>query len=669
MDKLDDADLDKVRAIIKDAGELIFAQRSGSWSFNLSLPTSDKDYFGVFVAPDPLHIPANSFDHTVHGTDDDWVVYELGKYIELVLKGNPKVVEPLFATHFTYTTPTWERVAQFLRPLVINRNTVAQYTSFASFEMKDALGKKAKAEAAIRKAHATKNGSASNSSNQTTASAEQADSEELTKELAAITLATHGKPFYHGLRLAREAMRIQKGLAPKVWMEGEDREELMAIRTGKCKKSFEEVAAQVKSEIDAVRALGRSNSSNDTSSETFSSQSPETISLGANRTGECVSTIPESIDEKIVGQWLVDFRMPMLKEIANKESRRAHTDSTTASSSVESSTVSASSRPSAEFEAVIERAHALLKSNAFEDARVVYVAPMGTELLRRLANPTSSAMDPSADYLVVYRLPVAKILNTTIEVPRVIYEKPNGKVGQGIWLVEIVDARDGFSRHHALFESTVLLQHEVSRFANPIYWQDETWEPFGKLFAEGFAKREFPSFGLLSHYLGVITGLLRSTEVWKTEKSSKGESKVGGIEEKSKAETSGLEDLGAKLKSLYLSKRLLAQVELLLSRQSADSPALLGSEEANKLLRMRGESCHPANLGAVRSDEEKEDFAADSDGIVKSEVEAESVRLSLLESALTLQTKLKTLKLPTALSKDFKKLLEREIRQVRFDTI
>lgn len=659
MDGLDESDLDKVRQIIKDSGELIFAQRSGSWSFNLSLPTSDKDYFGVFVAPDPLHIPAQSFDHTVPGSGDDWVVYELGKYVELVLKGNPKVVEPLFATHFTYTTPTWDRVAAFLRPLVINRTTVAQYTSFASFEMKDALGKKVKAEAAIRKAFADKHKSSSDAKSASKPSTTEADPEELSKELATITLASHGKPFYHGLRLAREALRLQKGLPPNVWMEGEDRDELMAIRTGKCTKTFEQVAEQVKHEIDIARSYTPQASSGD-------SKESESVASGSSALQQPSSSIPEAIDAKLVGQWLVDFRMPMLIEIANKESRKSKLEAETSASS--SPLVSPQVIP--EFETVLSRAKILLESNGFSDAIIIFVAPIGSELLKRLEKSTST-MDASADFLVVYRLPVAKILNTTVEVPKIIFERPTAKSGQGIWAVEIAEARDAFSRHHALFESAVLLAHDSSRFEKPIVWSDAAWEPFGAIVANALSKSEIPSFGLLSHYLGVVTGLLRSPETWKGSKDVSGAVKKDGVEEKPADVSSQQSEscaLDAQVKALYLAKRLLAQADLLLSRQSTDSPALLSAEECTQLLRMRssggcGSDSKPASEDADTTSTSASSIAPST------EAEAELLRATLLDTITSLQARLKAQKLPSTFSKETKKALEQEIRQARFDTV
>lgn len=46
------------------------------------------------------------------------------------------------------------------------------------------------------------------------------------------------KKYYHTLRLLGEAERICDGLGPKVWMEGEEREFLLEVRTGKHDEAY-----------------------------------------------------------------------------------------------------------------------------------------------------------------------------------------------------------------------------------------------------------------------------------------------------------------------------------------------------------------------------------------------------------------------------------------------
>lgn len=55
---------------------------------------------------------------------------ELSKYAELLVKGNPKLVEPLYATHFLWSTEEWNALLT-ARSQALNQTTVAQYLSFS----------------------------------------------------------------------------------------------------------------------------------------------------------------------------------------------------------------------------------------------------------------------------------------------------------------------------------------------------------------------------------------------------------------------------------------------------------------------------------------------------------------------------------------------------------
>jgi len=79
------------------------------------LPSSDKDWFGVYLSKERgLHVAKN--EGTLDGNDPDFVLYgcffmflwisffglEVAMYCKLLLKGNPKVVEPLFTCMFCF---------------------------------------------------------------------------------------------------------------------------------------------------------------------------------------------------------------------------------------------------------------------------------------------------------------------------------------------------------------------------------------------------------------------------------------------------------------------------------------------------------------------------------------------------------------------------------------
>jgi predicted nucleotidyltransferase len=95
-------------------------------------------------------------------------VIEVTKFVQLLAKGNPKLVEPLFAPHLTWHTSEWDG-AVAVRRAAINKITVIQYLSYSKQKLKSA-------KEAFEK-----------------------------KELP-------WKDLYHALRLAKEATRIANGI-------------------------------------------------------------------------------------------------------------------------------------------------------------------------------------------------------------------------------------------------------------------------------------------------------------------------------------------------------------------------------------------------------------------------------------------------------------------------
>jgi len=623
MSFLDSSELERLKNLVSGKGELIFAQRSGSWSFNLSLPTSDVDYFGVFVAPDPLDIQVSTIDHAVSGKADDWVLYEIGKYAELVAKGNPKVVEPLFANHFVYVTPLWEKLVQLFRPMVINKLTVLNYSSFASFEVQDAVKKKAKA-----------------------------------KETA--TLASHGKPLYHGLRLAREAKRMIQGLPPRVWWDGEEREELMSIRTGQAKKSFDEVAAQVKAEVDEVKSL------------------------------MATAAIPERLNMNVIGDWIVEVRLPVLREkaksdgfdltsIAGSSTETAVSSTSTSGSSViaasGASTVHAASESNVtkmgaslsapessavgKFAHIISRTHHMLEKYGLHDSTVMFIAPIGTELMWMLSGKDSACREsPSEtssipDYLVVYRLPVVCILNPLKDVPAYLIEYPKEKYGSGIWAIELETALSQVTRHHVAFESLLALPNDVRCVSGTTIWAHPLWEPYAKILADVWQRGAAVTFGLVSHYLGVATGLLKSRSIWSTESAPLVSAESSGrvMEGESSSEASARSSSEAQSPEMDLPKAY--QLALRLFMQASQ---LLPMDDSKSSLLSKSHCEEIISVPRARSNS-----AGDIDWVAK--------RDALWIQVSDLQTHLKKLKIPTELPKDAKTALKQELRKSRYQTI
>jgi RNA repair pathway DNA polymerase beta family len=212
------------------AGKLIFGELAGSCSFNLSLPSSDRDYFGVYMAPlDEVLSLRGVAKPTVDysGEPLDYLLHEVAFYCELVLKGNPKVIEPFYARHgdaeLLFCAGEWRRQwheqndeqrdkltggAEKRRRSVVTDVVLAQYVSYARSQMS--------AEAKIDAADVKK----------------------------------RSKRLYHALRLFGEAERIAALDEPRVWLDGDEREFIMAVRQAQvpldeAKKRANEIAERV----------------------------------------------------------------------------------------------------------------------------------------------------------------------------------------------------------------------------------------------------------------------------------------------------------------------------------------------------------------------------------------------------------------------------------------
>lgn len=610
---LDESEVQKLRKVVGEYGELIYAQRSGSWSFNLSVASSDVDYFGVFVAPDALKVKAKTLDHSVAGNaGDDWVLYELGMYIELLAKGNPKVVEPLYAPSYRWTTPLWDRVVTEFRPLVLNQCTISAYLSFASFEYHTAV-KKLKSTAA-----ATPDAQQS-----------QANATPSTTDLATTNLAAAGKPLYHALRLTREAQRMLNGEPPRVWWDGAEREALMAIRTGQSGQSIDRIAEQAKTELDAAKHLL------DT------------------------SHLPKHFDHVRAGEWLVNVRLPTLIARAQE----THFVPTPAESEFDSP--NSFRAPYAQYGPVVARTRALLAQHGFPHIKILTIAPMGAQLWRHLqfdpvatntkqvphpqtgslceARPsqneasvneastvtvtTTSSADPAVtalgeaisalgsptnppgneshpnqaiervdngdedDWLVVFKLPVSEIVNPHKNASNFFFEHPQtinvtggSKYGSGVWAIEVESALSSLLRHHVLFESLVLLPND-ERYVEGMIWQHEEWRPYAALLAKAWKRGEMLTLGLLSHYLGLVTGLLRSTVAWPKVSDAAGEKRNGsGGAELEVADLEKSVDVRLyQAKAYRLARRLFEQCVALMSVEGEASAKLLASESCVRI--------------------------------------------------------------------------------------
>lgn len=79
---------------IKDKGLLLLECISGSHAYGLDTPQSDTDLKGVFYLPKEQFYGLNYIPQVSNETNDE-VYYELGRFVELLSKNNPNILEIL----------------------------------------------------------------------------------------------------------------------------------------------------------------------------------------------------------------------------------------------------------------------------------------------------------------------------------------------------------------------------------------------------------------------------------------------------------------------------------------------------------------------------------------------------------------------------------------------
>lgn len=123
---------------IKDKNLILFEVISGSRSFGLDTPTSDTDIKGVFYLPKDIFFGLDYIPQISNETNDI-VYYEIGRFIELLLKNNPNILEILATPDdcILYKHPIMRnfRIEDFLSKLC--KDTFAGY---ATTQIKKAQG-------------------------------------------------------------------------------------------------------------------------------------------------------------------------------------------------------------------------------------------------------------------------------------------------------------------------------------------------------------------------------------------------------------------------------------------------------------------------------------------------------------------------------------------------
>lgn len=127
---------------LKENNLLLFEVLSGSKSFGLDTPTSDTDIKGVFYMPKNKFYGLEYIPQISNETNDI-VYYELGRFVELLLKNNPNIIEILASPEdcILYKHPIMEQLClkDFLSKLCKE-----SFAGYAMTQIKKARGLKKK---------------------------------------------------------------------------------------------------------------------------------------------------------------------------------------------------------------------------------------------------------------------------------------------------------------------------------------------------------------------------------------------------------------------------------------------------------------------------------------------------------------------------------------------
>lgn len=123
---------------LKSQNLILFEVISGSKSFGLDTPTSDTDIKGVYYLPKDKFYGLSYIPQISNETNDE-VYYELGRFVELLLKNNPNILEILATPDdcILYRHPLMERlkIEDFLSKLCKD-----SFAGYALTQIKKARG-------------------------------------------------------------------------------------------------------------------------------------------------------------------------------------------------------------------------------------------------------------------------------------------------------------------------------------------------------------------------------------------------------------------------------------------------------------------------------------------------------------------------------------------------
>lgn len=125
---------------LRDSGWIIYECLSGSHAYDTNIEGSDKDYRGVFIQPTRTLLGTQYFPQ-IGDEKNDTTFYEIGNFIQLLVKGNPNMLELLNMPEecVVYKNEIWDKIfTTEIKAKFITTKLKHTFTGYAYAQIKKA---------------------------------------------------------------------------------------------------------------------------------------------------------------------------------------------------------------------------------------------------------------------------------------------------------------------------------------------------------------------------------------------------------------------------------------------------------------------------------------------------------------------------------------------------
>lgn len=121
---------------------LLYETLRGSHTYGTNIESSDEDYMGVYILPIEKIIGINTYVPQVEDKKGDTVYYELNRFIQLLYKSNPTMLESLFVDEkfHTYCHPLFKKYILDNKKLFLSTEVKNPYIGYAYEQIRKAGG-------------------------------------------------------------------------------------------------------------------------------------------------------------------------------------------------------------------------------------------------------------------------------------------------------------------------------------------------------------------------------------------------------------------------------------------------------------------------------------------------------------------------------------------------